>query len=579
MSSTTNTFNPIPSFTFHLRVSSLPKFSPRLGQAVITRPVHRTGDEAEKIEISTPGIICSTTRGVIEHLSRDHVKKTCSIKWVHVPFESFLQIDPPVPTRQDGSNPLHRFLGYSPSQHLLSLSLRDPADVRDMPANGNLFVAAQSSRGTRKVPPQAYRSYAAATMPDIVFSMPDVSFTPPPHSQKRINKSIERSTRWLASLLAPLNLVSSPVEPNSEHAATATNILPRFNVFLHMVGGIKEAARSAFASSLKEPLDVKESHVAQLETLDDGVSGYVFDLAPLRLALLAEQPRSLQSVLAAAASVYRPTDDSITHSFVSLVHASLQDLSAEKPRLVNTALSPHEMLVLIRDAGIDLFDTFWAQQAATWGFALDFRFPVRTENLLSHGDSPGQKQLGINIFDGRFATDFGRLAEHLMDRLEYSKHNSDLSEEDALGHATFCTCAACSPTWANDPLIHSSVDERTVPSEEEPAPPYTRAYIHHLLHTHEMSAHSLLAMHNITVMNAFMRGIRSILQYEPDRFSDEVARFQETYDGTLKALDDAKLCWAEVNLARGKGRIAREREASKSVEGLHKDSSSIDCEF
>ena len=62
-----------------------------------------------------------------------------------------LQVDPPIPTQQKSSYPLHTFLGFLPSQHVLSLSLRDAADGREMPANGKLFLAAQSSRGTRKV--------------------------------------------------------------------------------------------------------------------------------------------------------------------------------------------------------------------------------------------------------------------------------------------------------------------------------------------------------------------------------------------------------------------------------------------
>jgi hypothetical protein len=64
---------------------------------------------------------------------------------------SSLQVDPPVPTRQEGSHPLHTFLGFPPAWNIVSMSLRDPADGREMPSNGKLFVAAQSSRGIRKV--------------------------------------------------------------------------------------------------------------------------------------------------------------------------------------------------------------------------------------------------------------------------------------------------------------------------------------------------------------------------------------------------------------------------------------------
>ena len=46
---------------------------------------------------------------------------------------------------------MHKFLGYKPHEHLLCLTLRDPSDVREMPANGKDHVAAKTVRGVRKV--------------------------------------------------------------------------------------------------------------------------------------------------------------------------------------------------------------------------------------------------------------------------------------------------------------------------------------------------------------------------------------------------------------------------------------------
>jgi len=62
-----------------------------------------------------------------------------------------LDVHPPVPTLAPGKNPLHSFLGFSTDNHVISMSIRDPADEREMPANGKLHVCAYSLRGVRKV--------------------------------------------------------------------------------------------------------------------------------------------------------------------------------------------------------------------------------------------------------------------------------------------------------------------------------------------------------------------------------------------------------------------------------------------
>jgi len=62
-----------------------------------------------------------------------------------------LDVHPPVPTLAPGKNPLHSFLGFSTDNHVISMSIRDPMDGREMPANGKLHVCAYSLRGVRKV--------------------------------------------------------------------------------------------------------------------------------------------------------------------------------------------------------------------------------------------------------------------------------------------------------------------------------------------------------------------------------------------------------------------------------------------
>jgi hypothetical protein len=75
-----------------------------------------------------------------------------------------------------------------------------------------------------------------------------------------------------------------------------------------------------------------------------------------------------------------------------------------------------------------------------------------------------------------------------------------------------------------------------------------------------MSAHALLAMHNLQVLSAFFAGIRHVLNSSTsEQWKKEVDRFTKTYDENLDVFDTATSRWKEVDLARGKGRLAREK--------------------
>jgi hypothetical protein len=107
-------------------------------------------------------------------------------------------------------------------------------------------------------------------------------------------------------------------------------------------------------------------------------------------------------------------------------------------------------------------------------------------------------------------------------------------------------------------------------------------------HTHEMSAHALLVMMNLGVVEAFFEGIGEMLDgsghtddmgvdvgmvdgdsasgdADPASVDDanigrkndwdyEVMPYNAAYDGSLRAVDEAKENWRDVDLARGKGR-------------------------
>ncbi|KAI0747854.1 tRNA-guanine(15) transglycosylase-like protein [Daedaleopsis nitida] len=528
------------------------KFGPRTGSISIDRE-----DGTPIIQTDTPALLTATSRGIVPHFSRDSLNRTEAIRHVQVSFESFLNRNPPVPTIVGGAHPLHSFLGYNIDRHVLTLTLRDPSDGRKMPPNGNDFVSAQCTRGVRKVSPSAWKNFVQKCNPDIVVALSDTPFTPPPHSQKRLTKSIERSIAWLADFLrVPTGFPDAPVTKPT-------------HVLVHMPGGAEAHARAEFADRLAEAIERKDAAgLASLRTLDDGVAGYIFDLLPLHTALSAAERGPLEAEvhdeLLQVSDRQRSSPES-SAQLVELLQASLVPLPSNKPRLINSPVSPHEILRVVRDVGVDLVDGFWAQRAADIGIALDFRFPAPTATTqpcpLPKTRENGKHDLGHNLFDSVYRHDHSRLASTFADGK--SSQHRDLTD------LPVCPCGACSPRSPSSRLLHSSVDIQAWQGSEHPLPPsalqvpFVRSYIHHLLHTHEMSSHTLLAMHNLTVLSAFLDGVRAILargESGKETFTREIERFEQMYDEDMVLWEEAEKMWLEVEHARGKGRLARDKE-------------------
>ncbi|KAF8980652.1 hypothetical protein BDQ17DRAFT_1263663, partial [Cyathus striatus] len=89
---------------------------------------------------------------------------------------------------------------------------------------------------------------------------------------------------------------------------------------------------------------------------------------------------------------------------------------------------------------------------------------------------------------------------------------------------------------------------------------FMKAYIYHLLHTHEMNSHSLLAIHNLTVFDVLFTGMYGVLaRGDTGVWKVEIKHFEETYDVTLAVPCEERDNWKEVDLGEGKGLFARGR--------------------
>ena len=89
----------------------------------------------------------------------------------------------------------------------------------------------------------------------------------------------------------------------------------------------------------------------------------------------------------------------------------------------------------------------------------------------------------------------------------------DELEDEQAEYESVLISAASDVVGALASVLGPDFSQATTSSRPWQPPPrhFSRAYLHHLLHTHEMSAHTFLAAHNLAVLDAFFAGIRSTL--------------------------------------------------------------------
>lgn len=139
--------------------------------------------------------------------------------------------------------------------------------------------------------------------------------------------------------------------------------------------------------------------------------------------------------------------------------------------------SPLDILELIASSGSDLFNGDLATIMTNAGVALDFTFPAP--------DASTNPVYGFNLWERKYKVD-----------------------TSGFGVAVPDYCA-----------------------------PHNRAFIHHLLDAHEMTAHVLLQKHNLNVLLHFFEGVRTTI--DNGTFEAERERFERVYEGqTMVELRD-----------------------------------------
>jgi queuine tRNA-ribosyltransferase len=307
------------------------------------------------------------------------------------------------------------------------------------------------------------------------------------------------------------------------------------------MGGCDPRARTEFARGLVDKIDVPiaDNEGNTIKKIEDGIFGYAIELVDLPVNILNTPPITEDA---------KSTPGS--NGTLDLIRSSFEPLSSTKLRIAHSPPSPHIVLRLIAETGIDLFDVPWLAEAADLGITLDFQFPVPPATPAQNAVTP----IGHNLFEERFSMDFEPIG-----RLESSW--------------------PCHSTFSPSHILHGKSDaeqwdpqDRESNSEANATGSFTRAYVHHLLHTHEMGAYALLHLHNLAMMDQFFENVRAFLSQNTApgsevKFAKEIIRFYKRYELPDRLFAEARMRWKEVEDARGKGSLKRERDALRSAQG------------
>ncbi|KAJ7530758.1 hypothetical protein O6H91_14G017700 [Diphasiastrum complanatum] len=148
----------------------------------------------------------------------------------------------------------------------------------------------------------------------------------------------------------------------------------------------------------------------------------------------------------------------------ALLEVAIERLPAELPRHVSGLGMPEEVLEAV-SAGCDILDSTYPHTLTTGGYAMTFPLSIQDEH-----DS---EKLSIE----ECATLGSDSSKINLRSMSYRSDTSPLLKS--------CECHACCK--------------------------YSRAYIHHLLNTHEMLAQTLLDIHNVTHYLRFFAAIREAI--------------------------------------------------------------------
>lgn len=177
-----------------------------------------------------------------------------------------------------------------------------------------------------------------------------------------------------------------------------------------------------------------------------------------------------------------------------IIQIALKNVPVEKIRMISSVGTPEEVLLAVSQ-GVDMFDVAFVLDATSAGYALNFPvdYPLDIPDNTDDNDTSsyesaansGSDDTKLNLWAIAFKTDSRPLVPG-------------------------CSCLACKS--------------------------HTRAYIHHLLESHEMTAQVLLEAHNITHYLKFFKAVqRAVAQGTLQQY---INKFMERKQRWIMSIDD-----------------------------------------
>jgi len=376
-------------------------------------------------------------------------------------------------------------------------SARDPIsfDLNAKPSNDARSTFVGTPVGVKKITLDEYAAWAEATQPDAFVALADE--LPCAAPAKKLAASVERATEWL-------------VEQVERSAREPEKIPP---VFASVQGGADERLRRRSAETAARLLSRGERAESSEDTPPGG------DDASAR-----ERERERERERVAAAFRARVvgfsvgglgTEEAPGAQREALLRASLEPLPARFPRHVAGLGSPQEALRLMA-LGVDLIDASFCHACTRQNLALCFPLDEPEE---ARGDG-----------DGVSTKKRRRDAEDAPKTLPSDKDVSEKDEKDA----SDALLAGATPFAIN--LLATAHARDRAPfapgCECFSCANHSRAYAHHLLQCHEMTAQVLIDVHNLHHYHAWFEAARRAMREKRfERFAEfHRARFAEEED-------------------------------------------------
>lgn len=381
-------------------------------------------EAATRTPLQTPTCIISTSRGTVPHLTPDNVmSKLLEKPAFYLAAEDFLERkseESPIFSFPETEHGIRDFFAM-PTESPLFTALRSANPENITRPNSNETVAVSTCEGSRDVPVEIYYKFLSKVQPDVILAVPDLPHTRSPAGGNRVRKMLFRTERWMEKL------------------------------FNHLDSEAGNANSRVFVPILPIDLRSQMQYIDFLKEHKNRITG---------LTLWTNNGNSSQKV-------NPPLPESWDNTIKSFVAAGFDKLP--RYNLPGYSYSPFEVLDMIANAGIDIFNGDLATELTEAGVAIDFTFPAPR-------NTP-DAQLGFNFREEKYKIDMSSFGENTPD---------------------YCA-------------------------------PHNRAFLHHLLDAREMTAQVLLEIHNLNALAQFFEGIRATIAN--GTFEAEKARFEEVYRG------------------------------------------------